>query len=32
VPAFARMPAGRVDEVVAWMLAEGILFEDEGIL
>jgi ATP-dependent Lhr-like helicase len=32
VPAFARMPAGRVGEVVDWMHAEGILFEDEGIL
>src|SRR5207253_109560 len=32
VPAFARMPAGRTDEVVAWMLTEGILSEDEGIL
>jgi ATP-dependent Lhr-like helicase len=32
VPAFARMPAGRTDEVVGWMLAEGILFEEEGML
>ena len=32
VPAFARMPAGRVNEVVEWMLAEGILFEEEGLL
>jgi ATP-dependent Lhr-like helicase len=32
VPAFARMPAERIDEVVAWMLAEGILFEEEGLL
>jgi ATP-dependent Lhr-like helicase len=32
VPAFAEMPARRVDQVVAWMLAEGILCEDEGIL
>ena len=29
---FAQMPEERVDEVVAWMLAEGILFEDEGLL
>jgi ATP-dependent Lhr-like helicase len=32
VPAFAQMPTRRVDEVVDWMLAEGVLFEDEGIL
>jgi ATP-dependent Lhr-like helicase len=32
VPAFARMPEERADEVIAWMLAEGILFEEEGLL
>ncbi len=32
VPAFSWMPAGRVGEVVDWMLSEGILSEDEGIL
>jgi ATP-dependent Lhr-like helicase len=32
VPAFAAMPAERVDEVLGWMLAAGILSEDEGIL
>ncbi len=32
VAAFARMPAERIDEVVAWMLTEEILFEDEGLL
>jgi ATP-dependent Lhr-like helicase len=32
VPAFALMPAERVNEVVAWMLAAGILFEEEGLL
>jgi ATP-dependent Lhr-like helicase len=32
VPAFARMPGERTDEVVEWMLAEGILFEEEGLL
>src|SRR5262249_7351276 len=32
VPAFAAMPAGRIDGVLDWMLAERILSEDEGIL
>jgi ATP-dependent Lhr-like helicase len=32
VPAFVRMPAERADEVVGWMLAEGLLFEEEGLL
>jgi ATP-dependent helicase Lhr and Lhr-like helicase len=32
VPAFARMPQERTEAVVDWMLAEGILFEDEGLL
>ncbi len=32
VPAFARMDAGRTREVLDWMLAEGILSEDEGVL
>jgi len=32
VPAFVRMPGERIDEMVAWMLAEGILFEEEGLL
>jgi ATP-dependent Lhr-like helicase len=32
VPAFARMPEERADEVIAWMLAEDILFEEEGLL
>jgi ATP-dependent Lhr-like helicase len=32
VPAFAAMPAGRIEGVLDWMLAERILSEDEGIL
>jgi ATP-dependent helicase Lhr and Lhr-like helicase len=32
VSAFVRMPGERIDEVVAWMLGEGILFEEEGLL
>ena len=32
VPAFSAMPAERVNEVLDWMLAEGILSEAEGIL
>ncbi len=32
VPAFARMLGEQIDEMVAWMLAEGILFEEEGLL
>ncbi len=32
VTVFARMPVERIDEVVDWMLAEGILFEEEGLL
>jgi ATP-dependent Lhr-like helicase len=32
VPAFARMPAERTGEVVSWMLAEGILFDEDGVL
>lgn len=32
VPAFAAMPEERIREVLGWMLAEGILSEDEGIL
>jgi hypothetical protein len=32
VPAFAGMPTVRVGEVVDWVLSEGILFDDEGIL
>jgi ATP-dependent Lhr-like helicase len=32
VPAFPNMPAGRINEVLDWMLAERILSEDEGIL
>jgi ATP-dependent Lhr-like helicase len=32
VQAFARMPVERIEDVVAWMLAEGILFEEEGLL
>jgi len=32
VPAFTRMPAERIDEVVDWMLAQGILFNEEGVL
>jgi ATP-dependent Lhr-like helicase len=32
VPAFGEMPAERIDEVVDWMLAEGILAEEEGLL
>jgi ATP-dependent Lhr-like helicase len=32
VPAFASLPDGRVREVLAWMLAEGILSEDQGLL
>jgi ATP-dependent Lhr-like helicase len=31
-PAFSAMPEGRVREVLDWMLAEGILSDDEGIL
>jgi ATP-dependent Lhr-like helicase len=32
VPAFSAMPAERVNEVLDWMLAEGVLSEAEGIL
>ena len=32
VQAFTRMPVERIEEVVAWILAEGILFEEEGLL
>jgi ATP-dependent Lhr-like helicase len=32
VPAFVAMPDDRVREVLDWMLTEGILSEDEGIL
>ncbi len=32
VPAFARMSPERIDEVVEWMLAQGVLFEEEGLL
>jgi ATP-dependent helicase Lhr and Lhr-like helicase len=32
VPAFARMPADRVARVVDWMLSEGILSDDGGVL
>jgi ATP-dependent Lhr-like helicase len=32
VPPFGRMPEGRTREVLDWMLAKGILSEDEGIL
>jgi ATP-dependent Lhr-like helicase len=32
VAAFSAMPEGRVGEVLDWMLAEGILSEDEGII
>jgi ATP-dependent helicase Lhr and Lhr-like helicase len=32
VPAFVAMPVGRIRETLDWMLAEGILSEDEGLL
>jgi ATP-dependent Lhr-like helicase len=32
VQAFARMPAERIGEVVDWMVTEGILFDEEGVL
>lgn len=32
VPAFVAMPVGRIRETIDWMLADGILCEDEGIL
>ena len=32
MPAFSHMPEEPIDKVVAWMLAEGILFEEEGLL
>jgi len=32
VPVFSRLPAQRVSEVVDWMLAEEILFDEEGLL
>jgi ATP-dependent helicase Lhr and Lhr-like helicase len=32
VPAFSRMPADRVGELMDWMLAEGILFDEDGVL
>lgn len=32
VPAFRDMPAERIEQVVAWMLEQGLLWEEEGIL
>ncbi len=32
VPAFAVMPAERIEQIVAWMLDRGILWEEAGIL
>jgi ATP-dependent helicase Lhr and Lhr-like helicase len=32
VPAFADMPAERIDQVVGWMLEKEVLWEDQGIL
>ena len=32
VPGFANLPAERIQEVVAWMLAQGMLWEEQGIL
>ena len=32
VPAFADMPPEHIQEVVAWMLAKGMLWEEQGIL
>jgi ATP-dependent Lhr-like helicase len=32
VPAFAEMPPERIQEVVAWMLTQGMLWEEQGIL
>lgn len=32
MPAFGRMDAARITEVVRWMLDAGILWEDQGIL
>jgi ATP-dependent Lhr-like helicase len=32
VPAFSTMPRERVDEVLKWMLGEGVLADDGGIL
>ena len=32
VPAFSQLPPERIQEVVTWMLKQGILWEEEGIL
>ncbi|HVC93473.1 MAG TPA: DEAD/DEAH box helicase [Pirellulales bacterium] len=32
VPAFVAMPADRVERVVHWMLEQGLLWDEEGIL
>ncbi|MHB8973732.1 MAG: DEAD/DEAH box helicase [Pirellulaceae bacterium] len=32
VPAFAEMPPERIHEVIAWMLTQGMLWEEQGIL
>ena len=32
VPGFATLPAQRIQEVVAWMLSQGMLWEEQGIL
>ena len=32
VPGFANLPAERIQEVVAWMLTQGMLWEEQGIL
>jgi hypothetical protein len=32
VPAFADMPPERIQEVVTWMLAQGMLWEEQCIL
>lgn len=32
VPAFSQMPPERIQEIMAWMLAQGFLWEEQGIL
>lgn len=32
VSAFAQMPAERIEQIVAWMLQQGLLWDEQGIL
>lgn len=32
VPGFASLPGDKIQDVVAWMLSQGMLWEDQGIL